>query len=282
MWPGREAEHAFPSSAEVKVAALYLQSPTHPHGTVLNQLSTRTTLPSLLILFPPASPALNYYFLFHACACVITTFTADFLVISRRISLVSSDYVNLTGVLQWLRLALSKGSNWVRVFSSPSPEDGNRSSFRNDVFLLRKSPDDGKSPKTPVILCAIHHRQNPLKSILFLVHLLYSFPSPLYCSLLLGIFCFLISFSVSFAIYSSHSPSWCPPTSMSFQHTFFFLCRDQAATSSTTTASAVVAVQYGYEIKLLRRALDKCDTESRGYVIPENYIRPDQTRQWPT
>jgi hypothetical protein len=33
-----------------------------------------------------------------------------------------------------LRLALSKGLNWVGVFSSLSSEDGNRSSFRNVVF----------------------------------------------------------------------------------------------------------------------------------------------------
>jgi hypothetical protein len=33
----------------------------------------------------------------------------------------------------------------------PSPEDGNRSSFRNVVFS--RIPDDGKSPKPPVILC---------------------------------------------------------------------------------------------------------------------------------
>jgi hypothetical protein len=33
----------------------------------------------------------------------------------------------LTKVVQWLRLALSKGPNW--------PEDGKRSSFRNVVFF---------------------------------------------------------------------------------------------------------------------------------------------------
>jgi hypothetical protein len=41
--------------------------------------------------------------------------------------------VFLTWVVQWLRLALSKGPN--RVGVSPSPEDGNRSSFRNVVFF---------------------------------------------------------------------------------------------------------------------------------------------------
>jgi hypothetical protein len=34
---------------------------------------------------------------------------------------------------QWLRLALSKGPNWVGVFP-PSPENGNRFGFRNVVF----------------------------------------------------------------------------------------------------------------------------------------------------
>jgi hypothetical protein len=40
------------------------------------------------------------------------------------------------------------------VFSPPSPENGNRSSFRNVVFLFPRIPYDGKSPKTPVILYA--------------------------------------------------------------------------------------------------------------------------------
>jgi hypothetical protein len=35
--------------------------------------------------------------------------------------------------VQWLRLVLSRGLNWVGVFF-PSPEDGNRSSFRNVVL----------------------------------------------------------------------------------------------------------------------------------------------------
>jgi hypothetical protein len=46
----------------------------------------------------------------------------------------------------WFRLTLSKGPNWVGVFS-PSPEDGNRCSFRNVVFILLRTPDDGRSPK---------------------------------------------------------------------------------------------------------------------------------------
>jgi hypothetical protein len=45
---------------------------------------------------------------------------------------------------------------------TPSPEDGKRSSFQNVVFS--RIPDNGKSPKNPVILCVIHHRQNRLES----------------------------------------------------------------------------------------------------------------------
>jgi hypothetical protein len=62
--PGREAKHSFPSSVEVKMVALYLQSRTRLHGIVLNQLSTGSTLPSLFILPPPASPPFNHCFLF--------------------------------------------------------------------------------------------------------------------------------------------------------------------------------------------------------------------------
>jgi hypothetical protein len=50
-------------------------------------------------------------------------------------------------LVQWLRLALSTGPNWVGVFSPPSPEDGNRSSFRNVAFLLPRTPNDGKVQK---------------------------------------------------------------------------------------------------------------------------------------
>jgi hypothetical protein len=43
------------------------------------------------------------------------------------------------------RVALTKGPNWKQSTPPPSPEDGNRSSFRNVVFT--RIPDDGKSPK---------------------------------------------------------------------------------------------------------------------------------------
>jgi hypothetical protein len=52
--------------------------------------------------------------------------------------------VNQRAVVQWLRLAPSKGPNWVGVFFPHPPhlpEDGNTSSFRNVVFL--ETPDDG-------------------------------------------------------------------------------------------------------------------------------------------
>jgi hypothetical protein len=63
-----------------------------------------------------------------------------------------------------LNHSLTTGPNWVGVFSPsslvshPSPEDRNRFSFRNVVFLLPKTPDDGKSRKSTAILCDIHHR----------------------------------------------------------------------------------------------------------------------------
>jgi hypothetical protein len=50
-------------------------------------------------------------------------------------------YSGERGGVQCLRLARSKGTNWVGVFSLPSPEDGNRSSFGNVVFLLTKTAE---------------------------------------------------------------------------------------------------------------------------------------------
>jgi hypothetical protein len=50
---------------------------------------------------------------------------------------------------QWLRLALSNGSNRVRVSPPPSREDGNSSSFRNVVsYSVFGMPDDGQSPES--------------------------------------------------------------------------------------------------------------------------------------
>jgi hypothetical protein len=47
----------------------------------------------------------------------------------------------------------------------PSPEDGNRASFQNVVFFSNYL-ESGRWTKsvTPVILCVIHHRQNPIES----------------------------------------------------------------------------------------------------------------------
>jgi hypothetical protein len=53
----------------------------------------------------------------------------------------------LIEVVKWLRLALSKGANRVGVIFI-LPEDGNRSSLRNVLFLKKKTLDDGQSPKT--------------------------------------------------------------------------------------------------------------------------------------
>jgi hypothetical protein len=64
-----------------------------------------------------------------------TVFVVHVPVFSLRQNLVSSIYVPvviLTWVVQWLRLALSKGPN--RVGVSPSPDDRNWSSFPNVVF----------------------------------------------------------------------------------------------------------------------------------------------------
>jgi hypothetical protein len=59
---------------------------------------------------------------------------------------------------QWLSLALSKGSYWVGVF--PSPEDGNRSSFRNVVFSSLYNTGRWKKSKNLVFLNNIYYRNN--------------------------------------------------------------------------------------------------------------------------
>jgi hypothetical protein len=63
----------------------------------------------------------------------------------------------------------------------PSPQDGNRSSFRNVVFS--RIPENGKSPKkkTPVILCVIHHRQNCLESTRYIFVYNYRLHTHKYC-----------------------------------------------------------------------------------------------------
>jgi hypothetical protein len=64
---------------------------------------------------------------------------------------------------QWLRLGLSKGRNWVGVFPT-TPEDINRSRFRNVVFSSFYNPERWIKSKNPVILSVIHHRQSPIDS----------------------------------------------------------------------------------------------------------------------
>jgi hypothetical protein len=54
-------------------------------------------------------------------------------------------YGNMTLVLQWLKLAPSKGPNSVGA-SLPSPEDGNRFSFQNIIFSSYfRTQDHGQS-----------------------------------------------------------------------------------------------------------------------------------------
>jgi hypothetical protein len=60
-------------------------------------------------------------------------------------------------------LALSKEPNRVCVFLL-SPEDGNRSSFRNAVVSSSYNSGRWTESTNPVILNVIHHRQNPLHS----------------------------------------------------------------------------------------------------------------------
>jgi hypothetical protein len=55
------------------------------------------------------------------------------LTVSRKVTLTLALTLTLAWVVQWLRLALSKGPNRVGV-SPPPSEDGNKSSFRNIVF----------------------------------------------------------------------------------------------------------------------------------------------------
>jgi hypothetical protein len=54
---------------------------------------------------------------------------------------------------QWLSLARTMGPNWEGVFSPPSPEDGNRSSFRNVFFGI---PDNGKTPEKFCEFCSTY------------------------------------------------------------------------------------------------------------------------------
>jgi hypothetical protein len=67
--------------------------------------------------------------------------------------------------LQWLSLTISKGPNWVGVFSLPlHPRTETDQVSETSCFY---SPNIGrwKKSNTPVTLCAIiHHRQNPIKS----------------------------------------------------------------------------------------------------------------------
>jgi hypothetical protein len=56
--------------------------------------------------------------------------------------------VNLTRVVQWLRLALSKGPNWVGAFSLPHLRTETDPIFEMSCFLFSRLLGDGKSPET--------------------------------------------------------------------------------------------------------------------------------------
>jgi hypothetical protein len=76
---------------------------------------------------------------YQVCVCVIIIVIVIFPVISLWQSLVPGTYIAvviLTKFVQWLRLALSKGPNWLGVLSPPPTrlQDVNRSSFQNIVF----------------------------------------------------------------------------------------------------------------------------------------------------
>jgi hypothetical protein len=53
---------------------------------------------------------------------------------------------------------------WLQSIFFPSPEDGNRSSFRNVVFFLSLFLIPGRwiKSKNPISLKVIHHHQNPI------------------------------------------------------------------------------------------------------------------------
>jgi hypothetical protein len=55
--------------------------------------------------------------------------------------------VNLTEGVQWLRLALSKGSNWVGVFSPLHLRTETDPVSETSCFLFSTIPDDERSPK---------------------------------------------------------------------------------------------------------------------------------------
>jgi hypothetical protein len=64
---------------------------------------------------------------------------------------------------QLSRSERSSLDHWTRCLPS-SPEDKNRSSFRNVVFSSLWNTERWRESKNPVILSVIHHRQNPIES----------------------------------------------------------------------------------------------------------------------
>jgi hypothetical protein len=104
---------------------------------------------------------------------------------------------NLTGIVQWLRLALSKGPNWVGVFSPLQLKTETDPVSKTSCFYSAKHRT---MDKVPVTLCAMHHRQNPIKSIHKLHTLAHHYGND-FCCYCLIVFC-IVSF-VSFWGFSS-------------------------------------------------------------------------------
>jgi hypothetical protein len=78
--------------------------------------------------------------------------------------------VGRTNLKHWTWSAQSKGTNRVGV-SLPSPEDGNRSRFRNAVLSAIWNSIRWTKCRNPVILSVIQHCQNPyILLILVCVH----------------------------------------------------------------------------------------------------------------
>jgi hypothetical protein len=74
-----------------------------------------------------------------------------------------------TVVAQWLRLALSKGPNWVGVFSLHFTGERKQFQFLKRRVFSPKNTGRWKKSKDSLILCGIHHRQNPIKIYLWTV-----------------------------------------------------------------------------------------------------------------
>jgi hypothetical protein len=67
--------------------------------------------------------------------------------------------------IQWLRLALSKGPNWVGVFPHLRTETDPVSETLCFFIVIWEKSGRWTKSENPISLCVIHHRQNPIVSI---------------------------------------------------------------------------------------------------------------------